>query len=199
MGNLCKSREKIVLCAKEMFYQVGYPFTSIDDILKRCGVAKSNFYYHFESKEQLALEVLDQWFADQEALLSVLTDPVQSPRQRLNQFTDIICRAQSNERNMAGCPFGNFVASLPTRTADERHERFRQRLDQLLTRTQNALEACFAEGIQHGEFRDDISPADMATLFMATIQGLSLLTKTYRSVASMNCGFVLMLKLLQPL
>ena len=53
-----KSREKILSNAAELIRTKGYNHTSIQDILQAASVTKSNFYYHFESKEQLAFEVL---------------------------------------------------------------------------------------------------------------------------------------------
>ena len=37
------NREKILRCAVDLFYHVGYQATSIEDILKQSGVHKSNF------------------------------------------------------------------------------------------------------------------------------------------------------------
>ena len=52
------SRQRILDKAAELIHVRGYNHTSIQDILQAASVTKSNFYYHFESKEQLAFEVL---------------------------------------------------------------------------------------------------------------------------------------------
>jgi len=52
------SKEKILSKAAELIHTKGYNHTSIKDILEAAVVTKSNFYYHFESKEQLAFEML---------------------------------------------------------------------------------------------------------------------------------------------
>ena len=183
------SRDKILLCATEMFYQVGYSWTSVDDILKRCGVAKSNFYYHFESKEQLAFAVLDQWLADQEALMVRTLQCVdRTPKERMKLFLDQVCGSQVEYANMAGCPFGNFAAALPVMECDERHERFRVKLCEMFQRIEDALTRCLAEGSRTGEFRSDIPPAEMAALLWATLQGLLIFTKTRRSTQALCTG-----------
>ena len=54
------SRQRILDKAAELIHIRGYNHTSIQDILQAASVTKSNFYYHFESKEQLACEMLAQ-------------------------------------------------------------------------------------------------------------------------------------------
>lgn len=48
-------RKELLDAALELFYEIGYDNTSINDIIKKVGVTKGAFYYHFKSKE----EVLD--------------------------------------------------------------------------------------------------------------------------------------------
>jgi TetR/AcrR family transcriptional repressor of nem operon len=183
------SREKILDCATEMFYQVGYCSTSVEDILKRCGVAKSNFYYHFESKEQLAFEVLDRWLASLEAdMIRTLNCADRRPRERMQMFLEQVCRSQADYANMAGCPFGNFAASLPVSECDAKNERFRTRLSELFERIESALAQCVEDGSKSGEFRSDIPPEQIAALIFAALQGMFIVTKTRRSVDGLRTG-----------
>ena len=43
-----------------LFRAKGYSATSIDDIVKLCGITKGSLYYHFRSKEELALAAMDK-------------------------------------------------------------------------------------------------------------------------------------------
>jgi TetR/AcrR family transcriptional repressor of nem operon len=52
MGN----REKLLEAATAILGRNGYQATSVDEILEAARVAPSNFYYHFKSKEELAIE-----------------------------------------------------------------------------------------------------------------------------------------------
>ena len=42
----------------ELFYQNGYYNTSIDDILKALSLSKGAFYYHFQSKEDFFVSII---------------------------------------------------------------------------------------------------------------------------------------------
>jgi len=53
------TREKILKTAGRLFSQRGYFGVSMDEIAQEVGVAKSALYYHFESKEALCKELME--------------------------------------------------------------------------------------------------------------------------------------------
>lgn len=60
-------REKMLKVAKELFIKNGYNATTTGDIVKYAGSSKGNLYYHFKTKENLFLEIIniedEKWFA----------------------------------------------------------------------------------------------------------------------------------------
>jgi len=192
------SRDKILASAKELFYQVGYQTTSIDDILHASRVSRSNFYYHFPTKESLALAVLELRIAEFETLLiHTLKNTNFSPVERLDRFFQHITEAQEKLKQSAGCPFGNFTAAMPTEEGNSSYERFRQRLSALFRDMDSAMRDCIAAGVACGEFRADISPSEMAAFLVASVQGLLILAKAHRDVSVLPQGFSVALRLLQ--
>ena len=58
----CISAERkaeLIKAAEELFKEKGFENTSVDDIIKRVGVAKGLFYYYFSSKEDM-IDILTQ-------------------------------------------------------------------------------------------------------------------------------------------
>jgi len=55
-----QTRQNLVESAKKLFSKHGFAGTTIDDIANHADVAKVTFYYHFKSKEELALEIRRQ-------------------------------------------------------------------------------------------------------------------------------------------
>jgi AcrR family transcriptional regulator len=49
-----RSRRAIVTAAAELFAERGFANASVNDVLERVGLTKGAFYFHFETKEQLA-------------------------------------------------------------------------------------------------------------------------------------------------
>lgn len=54
-----QSKEKLILCAAQLFIQKGYNATGINDILSNAGMTKGSFYFYFTSKKDLALKVAE--------------------------------------------------------------------------------------------------------------------------------------------
>lgn len=54
------SREKLVEATIDLMASHGFEPMGISLILEKAGVTKSNFYYHFKSKEELCLAALEQ-------------------------------------------------------------------------------------------------------------------------------------------
>lgn len=52
-----ETKNKIVECAAELFFKNGYNATGINEILKLTNLTKGSFYFHFDSKKSLAVEV----------------------------------------------------------------------------------------------------------------------------------------------
>lgn len=57
------NRERLIHAAAELFQDQGFAHTSVEDLLDETGIARSNFYYHFDSKLDLAREVVERWAA----------------------------------------------------------------------------------------------------------------------------------------
>jgi AcrR family transcriptional regulator len=51
-------REQILKISLQLFAKHGYHKTKISDIVREAGVAQGTFYWHFQSKEAIALEII---------------------------------------------------------------------------------------------------------------------------------------------
>ena len=54
------TRASIIQTAAEVFAERGYADTTFSELIARSGLTKGAFYFHFTSKEQLALAVLEE-------------------------------------------------------------------------------------------------------------------------------------------
>jgi TetR/AcrR family transcriptional regulator, transcriptional repressor of aconitase len=69
-----RTRERLLLSAREVFARNGYAGASVDLIAENTGFSKGAFYSNFDSKEALFLELLEQHKADEiKALEGLLT------------------------------------------------------------------------------------------------------------------------------
>jgi AcrR family transcriptional regulator len=55
------TRKGIMSAAAVLFSQSGFEAASVNEICRMADVSKGAFYHHFPSKQQLFLEILDEW------------------------------------------------------------------------------------------------------------------------------------------
>jgi len=87
-----RTRDDILQTAKRLFSLNGYFHTSTSDILEAVSLSKGAFYHHFNSKEELALAVLDRLRLDyiDEVIQPVQAcDPGQRPRELLKRILQL--------------------------------------------------------------------------------------------------------------
>ncbi|MBQ3403849.1 MAG: TetR/AcrR family transcriptional regulator, partial [Oscillospiraceae bacterium] len=56
-----RSKQHLIECAAELFWQRGYNATGVSEILEKAGLPKGSFYYYFGSKRELASAVIDYY------------------------------------------------------------------------------------------------------------------------------------------
>jgi AcrR family transcriptional regulator len=108
------TRKKLVDAAATRFYRDGFRNVGIDQILSDVGISKTAFYKHFESKDDLMLEALeDHTNLMQETFRSIARqrggdDPVAQLR-ALFDVVDVLI----NEQGFQGCIFVNAAIEFP--------------------------------------------------------------------------------------
>jgi len=189
-----KSKEKIIRAASDLFHKNGYQTTTVDEIVESTGVTKSNLYYHFRSKEELALETLYMRMKqfESEVILSTLGEISLSPKKRLQQFYDRVANFHSSLECKYGCPFGNLAIEM-----SDVSEKFRNLLSAFFRNWEKAIEICIDEGSREGEFRRDINPKLAAQLILSQVEGAIMMVKTHKTLEPLNAGAEAVLKLLE--
>ncbi len=96
-----KTRQSIMEAAIRQFSSHGYRETSVDDICAESGVSKGAFYYHFESKQKLFLELLEAWLKDfDHAVQSSGSESAPETFQRMTSAFPYIFESASNNLPM---------------------------------------------------------------------------------------------------
>lgn len=108
--------------ALDLFARKGYHGTKISDVVKAAGVSQGTFYWHFQSKEQLTLELIE---GGKEKLIQVIgqgyrkhagtVDDMVSSSARL--LTDLFAFADRNRNLMALLLMKGQGADPPVREA----------------------------------------------------------------------------------
>lgn len=162
-------RELILSKAKELFISQGYAATTMEDLVRYSGISKGSIYYHFDSKEEMFLQLLekhsmDWWIAW---------------RDRDSQYTGF----REKLYGIAAYYVEDFYNPL-LKVAEEfgMAQKQQDMLDRLVRTTQTPRR-CYEEILQkaaeEGALRE--SPVkELALLFAAVLDGLSITYYEYK-------------------
>jgi TetR/AcrR family transcriptional repressor of nem operon len=170
--------------AKEKIQQRGYSALGVAEICKAAGVPKGSFYYFFESKEALALAVIEEhWTAERREWTRIL-DGDAEPLERLRQLFEATQAGQQAGQEscgvISGCLFGNLSLEMSNQT-----EAIRARLQQIFEAQAEMVGRVVAEAQARGE----VSVADThaaAQSVVAQLEGQVLFAKLYNNVAPLG-------------
>jgi TetR/AcrR family transcriptional repressor of nem operon len=177
MGRSSDARERILAAAQSLIEQRGYSALGVAEICKAAGVPKGSFYYFFDSKEELALTVLDEHWAGQRDAWTGILGGERPPLERLRRLfeaTEAEQRAgQQSCGTVSGCLFGNLTLEMSNQT-----EAIRARLQQIFEAQVELVEVVVEEASERGEVTVPDSH-EAARSVVAQLEGQVLFAKLY--------------------
>jgi TetR/AcrR family transcriptional regulator, transcriptional repressor for nem operon len=162
-------RERLVAAARQVLHEQGVERTTLADIAVAADVPVGNVYYYFKTKDQLVEAAIKAHGDDLRATLSVL-DQHRTPQGRLKG----LIQALTDQRELAakyGCPFGTLACELDKR-ADG--------LDLATAEVMGILVDWAERQFRSMGLGDQADAHDLAIALVASYQGISLLTNTFR-------------------
>lgn len=88
-----ETRALLLATARQMFSELGYAHTSMDDLTARAGLTRGALYHHFGDKEGVLAAVVEQLDAEMDERLRAITDTAENPwdgfRQRCRAYLEM--------------------------------------------------------------------------------------------------------------
>lgn len=167
-GRANRTRDALLDAAMICMRERGYEATSVDDVLKAAELTKGAFYFHFHSKEDFVLAVIDRalkqnWPKFEAALRAEGADPYLPLRELFHVFS-LSCQA--------GCLFGNLAAEMSAKSPA-----IRERLGAIFACWHGALRGLAGQLQTRGAVAPELDSNQLARLIIVQIQGAVLLTK----------------------
>jgi TetR/AcrR family transcriptional repressor of nem operon len=179
MGRTSDARQKILAAAQQLIELRGYSALGVAEICKAAGVPKGSFYYFFESKEALALAVIDEHWSIQLRDWTTILRGDAEPLQRLRQlFEATIATQRAGQQNcgtVAGCMFGNLTLELSNQT-----EPIRAHLQTIFEAQVDMVRSVIDEARERGEVA--VPDTDLAARsVVAQLEGQVMFAKLYNN------------------
>lgn len=138
----------------------GYAATSMNDIVRRSGISKGGAYWHFESKDEIFVSLIEReyakWLRDVASNMDDRTDAADKLRAYGRQFFDVIDDP--------------IFRMIPESYWGEMAEHFSDRLNRCYNCDEELLLELFTEAIESGRIKDG-DPAELAWIYMSLLEG----------------------------
>ncbi len=87
-----QTRRRLLQAAKELFKEKGFSRTTLAEIAQKAGLTRGAAYWHFKSKDEIFITVVEQALDDMTASKKqALNDPSCSPKERLQRLLALPC------------------------------------------------------------------------------------------------------------
>lgn len=174
------SRTRILRSADRLFSEHGYDVVTVDQICADSNSAKGSFYHFFRSKEDLAVQLLDDVW---QGIVKAMDKTFAPDRAPLVQIRDELHRVYSSARStrersglVTGCPMAFLAMTLGARS-----EKIRKRTTFFYNHMRQFYVSAFEQAQASGSMKRDRSPDELADAMLALVQGLHLLGRTFNS------------------
>jgi TetR/AcrR family transcriptional repressor of nem operon len=112
-GRSIGTRERLVETAREMFWERGYNATTMRDIARAAKTNLGNLYYHFKTKDELLVAVLEKYKEMlRPALLAPVWQKVSDPIERIFGLLAVYREAIVATDFGYGCPIGRLAMEI---------------------------------------------------------------------------------------
>lgn len=184
--------QRIEIKGLELFYVKGYNNTSLDDILKELSLSKGAFYYHFDSKEDFFIQIIQNLLVRK--VYSMLIEPIEGHDNPLelitNCFEEALETAVHNEMDY-GFLLSNYINEF-----NGRNPKIMGHLNEILRVWEVALVSAVQRGKFNGYIDRHVDSEGVAIYLMSSYIGIRTLmvettpsARKYRFMAQLRQYF----------
>lgn len=173
MSKSTETRAGLLNKAFSLIYLNGYQATSIDDIIATTKVTKGAFYYHFGSKEQMGLAVINEIiYSEMQQSFILPLKGTDKPVKDIYKMIRVILYDNPFFNYEQGCPLGNLIQEMSPLSLD-----FRVALNRISEKCLEALKDALKHGRKAGKVRSGINENEVAVFILAGYWGVRTLGK----------------------
>ncbi|MCO7226482.1 TetR/AcrR family transcriptional regulator [Pleionea sp. CnH1-48] len=180
MKNTSDTRSRILDVAQDMVQRQSISGVSFQELANQIGIKKGSMYYHFESKDELSIALLERNAADLKA--SFERGESKSATKRLKYFLAIYRDIIIPGKRM--CPGGAFASEW-----EKVSEPVKKSVNKVLNTQFKGVEDILTAGIEAKEFNSHDRPAkELALWIMSCLQGSLVLCRVEENQAPFDAA-----------
>lgn len=171
------TRLNILRKAFELIYEKGYQTTSVDEIIATTQVTKGAFYYHFKTKDEMGLAIINELMRS--SFQDTFIDPFklsENPLDTIYNLMENILMDNEFLKVEYGCPTSNFTQEMAPWNIE-----FTKALNKLSSEWENAMIIAIEKGKKNGKVQPDVNAKGVAIFVMSGYWGIRNLGKLENS------------------
>lgn len=166
-----QKKARIIKAAAQVFADRGFSGTVMADIADRAGIGKGTLYEYFDSKEDLFFAVFEWFTQETEAAAKVSISALGgSVSERLAVLSESVMQSWLEMKDLFTLVMEFWAASA----SSQMKQRFKGYFRQAYEDFRRIVAALIREGIEHGEFRENIVPESVAAALVGSWDALLL-------------------------
>jgi TetR/AcrR family transcriptional regulator, transcriptional repressor for nem operon len=175
-----RTKQFILETAAPLYNEKGISGVSIDDVLAAAKVTKGCLYGHFENKEDLSLQVIDYLMNTISEKLTVAVSKGKTAKAKVFAYLDFY-KDPLETTIHGGCPIFNTAVE-----SDDNYPAIKEKIAGIFRRGQEAFVAVLKQGINDGEFSQELDPVVFAFKMVAAIEGATVMCRTMNTAKPMQ-------------
>lgn len=175
-----RTKQFILETAAPIFNQKGIAGASIDDVLEAAKLTKGCLYGHFESKEDLSIQVVNYMLDYNGLRLVAAINKAKTAKTKVFAYLDFY--KDPLETNIkGGCPVFNMAVE-----SDDTFPIIKERVAVVIRNGQELFVEILNKGILDGEFTNKLEPEIYAFKAVAAVEGALVLCRTMNTAKPMQ-------------
>lgn len=166
-------RSEILEVTYNLLLERGYEDTGIQDIIDKINATKGCLYYHFKSKRDIAVAVIQEIIKP--AYVQVWGDvyKAEDPIIGLCSVIDNIYAQKGKELADTGCLVGNLVLELSAKD-----KVLAENVSEIMALWQSFIEKVIETAMASGIIRQDLNPKSISGFIIGSFEGCIMLSKS---------------------
>lgn len=158
-------RQRILEAGEVLFVERGYAAVSIREIAQVCGITSAALYYHFSSKAELFIRVLEQHVTRIEARMRAVGEKEMDLKASVRAMIWEYCRANQEFRSL--------FMGLAREAQNKRIPISLQKMERLIRKMLAPLSEALKEGVENGLIRTVPGMISPAAMLIGMLHGVS--------------------------
>lgn len=175
-----RTKQFILETAAPLYNEKGISGVNIDDVLAATKLTKGCLYGHFENKDDLSVQVIDQMLKKVSEKMHMAVSKGKTAKAKVFAFMDFY-RNPIETYISGGCPIFNMAVE-----ADDNYPAIKEKVAATFRAGQEGLTNILKAGIENGEFSRELDPVVFAFKIVAAVEGGIIMCRTMNNIKPMQ-------------